>query len=58
MKKTYEMPYAEKIEFDYTQQVVASDGSRGANCFPVATGVGSNQAGDNFSCVGGVTWTR
>ena len=58
MKKTYVAPYAEKIEFDYTQQVVASAGGHGANCFPVAIGVGSNQAGNDVTCVSGVRWTK
>ena len=57
MKKNYVTPMAEKIEFDYSQQVVAS-GGHGANCFPIATGVGSNNQGNDFSCVGGVHWTN
>ena len=57
MKKNYVTPIAEKIDFDYSQQVVAS-GGHGANCFPVATGVGSNNQGNDFSCVGGVHWTN
>lgn len=57
MKKTYITPIAEKIEFDYSQQVVAS-GGHGEGCFPMAVGVGSNNQGDNMSCVGGVRWNN
>ena len=54
MKKTYITPTAEKIEFDYSKQVVAS----GESCrkVPVATNV--NQRRDDFNCVTGITWTK
>ena len=54
MKRTYITPIAEKIEFDYTQQVVAS--GTGCHQIPVSTSV--NQRRDDFNCVTGITWTR
>lgn len=54
MKKTYNTPVAEKIDFDYRKQVVAS--SQSCNELPVATSV--NQRRDDFNCVTGITWTR
>lgn len=54
MKKAYITPVAEKIEFDYSKQVVASD--QGCRQLPVATSL--NQRRDDFNCVTGITWTR
>lgn len=48
MKKEYTTPVAEKIDFDYSKQVVASGGS-GCSLVPVSTGQQNLQAG--FDCV-------
>ena len=55
MKKTYVTPIAEKIEFDYSQQVVASAGQ---NCLPGALHVGQNNKGSAPECVGGIVWLK
>ena len=54
MKREYNTPVAEKIEFDYSKQVVAS--SQSCKELPWATSV--NQRRDDFNCVTGITWTR
>ena len=36
MKKNYQKPFAEKIEFDYRNQVVASNMGSGSDCQPAA----------------------
>ena len=54
MKKNYVTPIAEKIEFDYTQQVVASGG--GCHERPWATSL--NQKSGDLNCVTGITWTH
>ncbi|MBQ6362921.1 MAG: hypothetical protein IJQ02_16955 [Oscillospiraceae bacterium] len=44
MKKTYETPVAEKMEFDYTQTIVASGGGHGDKGHGVSqTDVGCNR---------------
>ena len=54
MKKTYITPIAEKIEFDYSKQVVAS----GQSCMIVPVATSLNQRRGDFNCVTGITWTR
>ena len=50
MKRMYEAPIAEKIEFDYSQTVVASifgDGKNPAQCQGSNPGHGCGMPGDN-----------
>lgn len=49
MKRKYEEPIALKIEFDYAETVVASDGKNPAQCQGSNPGQGCGMPGENVS---------
>ena len=48
MKRKYEEPIAEKIEFDYAETVVASFGKNPAQCQGSNPGMGCGKPGENL----------
>lgn len=53
MKEKYETPSAEKITFNYRDQVVAASGGESGN---TGGGTGYNPVGGSMMC--GTTWTN
>ena len=47
MKKEYDTPKAEKLEFDYEKAVVASNGGGKNNCMIIGMSTSWNSEGDN-----------